>query len=75
MPRSFAEYAEAEGLKPSTTTAQFFDQHPELVDDVVEAHAVGWSWSDIHAWLKDEHGYAIVHSTGIRKHLQTIGRI
>jgi len=65
---SFEEYAKTKNLKrtpPSATT--WFKDHADIGDQCVAARADGWTWQQIHNWLKDEHEFPLASPTGLRK--------
>ena len=68
MPRSFDDYATGQGLTPlPASAAKFFDARPDLLAEVRAARAAGHSWTTIHEWLRQEHGFQPKQSETLRK--------
>ena len=58
MPRSFDEYATETGLRRQGRVADFFDAHPDLLEQVKAAREFPQApWSEIVAWLQDDYGF------------------
>ena len=75
MGRSFVEYAEAEALVKKHNTQEYFDAHPDLLEEVIRIRGEGWRWTDIHAWLRDDHDLSAASGTPIRIHLEKLGHL
>lgn len=73
MPKSFDEYAVEKGIVRSGTNAAFFEEHPELIDEVRKARAYPPAqWKEIHAWLCAEYGYPLKDVKGIADYLRSL---
>jgi len=76
MTDSFEDYAEGRGLVTQTVGARdFFEKHPDLLEEVLRIREDGWAWHDIQAWLRDQHGFAPKSPTSIRMYLLKIDRL
>ncbi len=72
MPKSFDEYADAEGivLGPGTVI-EWFDARPDLIPQIREARSGRASWDLVLDWLREEHGYPFTSSDGLRTYLKS----
>ncbi len=74
MPKSFDEYADAEGivLGPGTVI-EWFDARPDLIPQIEQArmrpHRA--SWDLVVDWLREEHGYPFKSSDGLGSYLKS----
>ncbi len=72
MPKSFDEYAEAEGIVLSVgTVIEWFDARPDLIPQIKQARRDRASWKLVVDWLREEHGYPFASSDGLRHYLQS----
>ena len=68
MPRSFDEFTQAERLKKVTPrVADWFEDHPGLLEEASAARADGWTWVSIHSWLQSEYQYPLKSTSGLRR--------
>ncbi len=73
MPKSFDEYAEAEGivLGPGTVI-DWFDARPDLIPQIAAARSGRASWDLVVDWLREEHDYPFKSSDGLRSYLKDL---
>lgn len=72
MPKSFDEYAEAEGIVlGSGSVIEWLDAHPDLIPQIKQARTDRASWDLVVTWLREEHGYPFSSSDGLRLYLQS----
>ncbi len=71
MPKSFDEYADEKGIARIGSCAEFFDVHPELIDEILRLRSYPPAkWDDIHAWLVEEYGYTLKDPKGVADYLR-----
>ena len=71
MPKSWNEYAEAEGIVLAVgTVAEWFDTRPDLIPQIEQARTGRASWKLVVEWLRAEHGYPFSSSDGLRTYLK-----
>lgn len=53
-----ADSLKASGVQPPAMTAdRFFNQHPDLVEQVRECRGVGYTWTQIAEQISRDYGY------------------
>ena len=69
--KSPAEYAALKGIVPKgrVDVVEWFDTHPETLQQVAECRAAGWSWTQVHSYLCDEWGFPLKDYKAIQRAL------
>ncbi len=67
MPRSFLEYTDAEKVQPRSTVMEFFELHPGLKAEVIQAREQGFMWVDIFRWLKKDYDFPVKAASSLNK--------
>jgi len=68
---TFSDYANKRGLTPNKTLSKYLTARPDVAADLLESAKLGYDYTELAEWLKDEHDITTTRDTvggWVRRH-------